>query len=176
MDQKKSTYTIHKSKKSLVDRGHTASEKLRKLLEETEYRIDPVGDKAGVQFVNDSRAIDLLSTRDTLKCLNKPLLWIAAAPAHDRDYALIKKHVKYKVKQIIVYGQSADFMKSKLGPLVDKFHVVPDLPSAVKLSAEVAIKGDTVVFSPACAPDDEYRNYVDRGRAFKQFVAEKIKS
>lgn len=169
MEEKK-TYTIHQSKKSLVDRSHNAPDKLRTLLENTEYRLDTVAEIKDIRYVNDSRAIDLLSTRDTLKCLTKPLIWIAAAPAHERDYALIKKHVRYKVKRIVVYGGSADYMKRHLGSLVERFNETTDLASAVELSHKHAIKNDTVVFSPACLPHDGYRNFVDRGDAFKNLV------
>ncbi len=169
MEDKK-TYTIHQSKKSLVDRGHDAPDKLRTLLENTEYRLDTVAEINDVRFVNDSRAIDLLSTRDTLKCLMKPLIWIAAAPAHERDYALIMKHVRYKVKRIVVYGGSADYMKRHLGPLVERFNETADLASAVEQAYKWAVKNDTVVFSPGCLPNDDYRNFVDRGDAFKNMV------
>lgn len=166
------SYTIHRSKKSLVDRGLHASDRLRTLLEDTESRLEHVADIDGVGYVNDARAVDLLSTRDTFKCVTRPIIWIAAAPAHERDYALIEKYVKYKVKEIVVYGGTADFMKRHVGHLVEGFTEAKDLKQAVVRSHRNAVKGDLVVFSPACLPHDGYRHFVERGDRFKTFIAE----
>jgi len=165
------TYTIHKSKKSLVDRFMNARESLRRTLEDTSHRLEIVRELYGVEYLNDARCSDLLSTRDSLKCLQKPVIWIAATTPHERDYALIEKYVKYKIKYIVVYGSNGDDMRFKLENFVDGFACGRTLDEAVNIARKVAEQGDVVIYSPSCVPSDEYRNFVDRGTAFIQFVS-----
>lgn len=166
------TYTIHKSKKSQVDRILDARESLRKTLESTAHRIELVRERKSVEYLNDARSVDLLSTRDSFKCILKPIVWIAAATAHDRDYALIEKYVKYKIKHVVVYGSGSDDMQRKLNKLVDGVSNARDLHQAVLLSASIAAPNDVVLFSPSCIPGDDYRNFADRGAAFTRYVNE----
>jgi UDP-N-acetylmuramoylalanine--D-glutamate ligase len=166
------SYTIHKSKKSQVDKELTARESLIKALESTAHRMESLGEIEGVEFINDARAADLLSTRDTFKCMMKPAVWLSATTVHERDYALIEKYVKYKIKAIVVYGGEGADMREKLNHLVDDFHAGESLKEAVTICKNIADEGDVVVFSPSCLPEDEFRNFVDRGDAFKIYVDE----
>lgn len=164
------SYTIHKSKKSPLNRDLTARESLRKALENTAHRMETVKVISGVEFINDARSTDLLSTRDSMKCIMKPAIWLAATTPHERDYALIEMYVKYKIKAIVVYGSEGKDMKSKLEHLVDDFVSAQDLREAVVVCHNIADENDLIIYSPSCLPDDEYRNFVDRGTAFRNFV------
>lgn len=164
------TYTIHKSKKSLVDRFMNARESLRRSLEDTTYRLEIVREHKGVTYLNDARSSDLLSTRDSFKCLQQPIIWLAATTPHERDYALIEKYVKYKIRSIVVYGSNGDDMRFKLENFVEHFAAGRTLDEAVLMAARLAMKGDAVIFSPSCVPSDEFRNFADRGLAFSQYT------
>jgi len=171
MPQGKS-YTIHKSKKSPANRDLTARESLKKTLENTAHRMESVGLVNGVEFINDARSTDLLSTRDSMKCIMKPAIWLAAATPHERDYALIEMYVKYKIKAVVVYGSDGKDMETKLEHMVDDFVSAEDLGQAVIVCYNIAEEDDLVIYSPSCLPEDEYRNFVDRGVAFRDFVEE----
>ncbi len=164
------TYTIHKSKKSQVDRILDARESLRKSLESTAHRLELLRELEGVEYYNDAKSVDLLSTRDSFKCIMKPIIWIAAATTHDRDYALIEKYVKYKIKHVMVYGIGGDDMRRRLQGMVEGFNTSADLKQAVDAASRAANEGDVVLFSPSCMPSDDYRNFADRGAAFSQYV------
>lgn len=164
------TYTIHKSKKSQVDRQMNARESLRKTLESTAHRLELVRHTGGVEFINDARSSDLLSTRDSFKCILKPIIWLAATTPHERDYALIEKYVKYKIKCVVAYGSGGDDMRYKLEHLVEKFTSGRTLQDAVVKAYNLASSGDVVIFSPSCVPADDYRNFADRGAAFVQYT------
>ena len=45
-----------------------------------------------------------------------------------------------------------------------------DLAAAVSAARDIAQKGDVVVLSPACAAFDRFKNFMERGRVFKQLV------
>ena len=45
-----------------------------------------------------------------------------------------------------------------------------DLATAVSAAREIAREGDVVVLSPACAAFDRFKNFMERGKVFKQLV------
>lgn len=174
MTDENKSYSIHKSKKSQVDRIMEARESLRKNLEDTAHRLERVLEYQGVEYISDTRSTDLLSTRDTFKCTLKPIIWLAGSTAHERDYSLLEKYVKYKIKSIVVYGPGAEDMTQKLKHLVESIFSESDLETAVRKSSKIAKKGDVIIFSPSCIIKDQYENFAQRGRAFKQIVKRQL--
>lgn len=168
------TFTIHKSKKSLVDKLMTARKSLVKNLDTMDHRMEAVGEVDGVTYINDSKATGILDTRDSLKCINQPIIWIACSTPHDRDYSLIDKYVKYKIKSIVVFGTGGDDIKNSFEDKVDDFVRAANLYEAVAQAKRWAGSGDVVLFSPSCASFDLFTNYVERGNAFKKVVSQLI--
>jgi len=166
------TYTIHKGKQSLVKTSEEGLERMRKKLEKTAYRIEPVAIIDDVEFISDTRALDLLSARDSFQCLTSPVVWLTTTTPHERDFALVEKYIAEKVKAIVIYGAQALNMRDQLGKLVEVFRTVTDLKEAVKVCFDLAQANDQVIYSPGCVVDDGYVNFVDRGRAFEKYVKE----
>lgn len=164
------SFTIHKSKKSLVDKLMTARKSLINNIGEMDHRLERVGEVNGVSFLNDSKATTILDTRDSLKCVNKPIIWIVCSTPFERDYSLIEKYVRYKIKSIVVFGTGGDDLKFRFEDEVENFSRVGSLYEAVAKAQGNAIDGDTVLFSPSCASFDLFDNYVERGNAFKKVV------
>lgn len=164
------SYTIHKSKKSLSDKALDAGENLKRSIDELEHRNEWIADFKDISFVNDARSSDILSTRDTFKCILKPIIWLSANTQYDRDFALIEKYLKFKVKSIVVYAHSADAMKHKLSHLVEHFKYEYKIEDAVMAAFALAEPGDCILFSPGCLPEDGYGSYVERGNAFRQAI------
>lgn len=163
-------FTIHKSKKSLVDKLMTARQSLVKSLDSMDHRLETVQEIDGVTFINDSKSTGILDTRDSLKCINQPIIWIACSTPHERDYSLIDKYVKYKIKSIVVFGTGGDDIKNMFEEKVDNFMRVNNMYEAVSQAGKLAASGDAVLFSPSCASFDLFANYVERGNAFKKVV------
>jgi UDP-N-acetylmuramoylalanine--D-glutamate ligase len=163
-------YSIHRSKKSQIDKDLNARESLRKNLANTAHRLDSVGEKKGVEFISDTRSVDLLSTRDSFKCIIKPIVWLTAPATYDRDYSLIESYLDQKIKSVVVYGSTADDMRKKIEKWLEHFEVRPTLEGAVLAAYKLAKKGDVVLFSPSCTTPDEYANFADRGAVFKKIV------
>lgn len=167
MGEEKKSYTIHKSKEAQIDRSLSARLGLRRSLEKTTCRVDSLGELNGAEYICDTRAVDLLATRDTFKYIEKPIIWISATVSIRRDYSLLEKYVEYKVKAIVTYGLHSADMESKLKGLVTTFESIDTLEEAVQKAATMAQKGDAIVYSPSCKPHDDYQNYYDRSNVFK---------
>lgn len=169
MKEKKS-YTIHKSKKSQTDKDLSAGDNLRRNLERTTYRVDSIATVKDVEFVCDSRSADLLSTRDSFKYLEKPIIWISGKAKHERDYSLIEAYLINKIKAIVIYGTNGEEASSTLGEFVKEVKMKVTLVEAVNTAFKIAKKGDVVLYSPSCVVKDDYLNYVDRGKEFIRIV------
>lgn len=163
-------YTIHKGKKSQSKTSKIALDRLQKSLADTAYRMDLVQVVDGVSFLNDSRSVDLLSTKDSFKCLPDNAVWLTTTTPHERDFALIEKLISKKIKAIVVYGAKAIEMRLQLEKLVNEFFTVANLEEAVNVSFEVAEAPQSVIYSPSCVAEDGYSNFVDRGQAFEKYV------
>jgi UDP-N-acetylmuramoylalanine--D-glutamate ligase len=73
------------------------------------------------------------------------------------------------VKTVITIGSAAEKIERELAG-VTKIESAGTLERAVRLAREQAVAGDTVLLAPACASFDQFKNYEERGRVFKDLV------
>ena len=81
-----------------------------------------------------------------------------------------------QVKALILTGDTAPAIKKAVeeaeGYMESGLRLVEtdDLAAAVSAAREIAREGDVVVLSPACAAFDRFKNFMERGKAFKRLV------
>ena len=136
------------------------------------HRLEPVGTIGGVQFINDSKATNVDSVVYALGSFESPLIWIAGGIDKGNDYDLIKETVKKKVRALICLGKDNEKLKRAFGDTVPVIRETQSVGELVKMSLELAQKGDVVLLSPACASFDLFKNYEDRGDQFRRAVQE----
>jgi UDP-N-acetylmuramoylalanine--D-glutamate ligase len=136
-----------------------------------EHRMEQVAEIRGVFFINDSKATTADSAVWALKDLHRPIIWIAGGRHKGIDYRVVLSHARGKVKQVIVIGEAGCLIRDVLGaefPVND----AATLEDAVAIAFGKARPGDCVLLSPMCSSYDMFRDYEERGRAFKKAVLE----
>ncbi len=138
-----------------------------------DHRMEPVGSVGGVLFVNDSKATNPDSTAPALAAFPR-IHWIAGGrPKLDSDGAADLAAVLPRLDNVIrawLIGEAAQAFAAQLRDRV-AVTIAGTLETAVAGAAAQAQPGDVVLFSPAAASFDQYRDFEHRGQAFRAAVA-----
>ncbi len=137
------------------------------------HRIEPVGEAAGVLFVNDSKATTLDSVVAAVRSFDKPVRLLMGGVFKGGVVEDILPALKERVVSIGLFGASREIFEPALAPY---FPVSWDenLEAAVRRQFALAQAGDVILLSPATASFDAYKSYTERGRDFAR-VAELLR-
>ncbi len=134
------------------------------------HRCEVVAVRAGVTWVNDSKATNTGATQRALECFPS-VVWIAGGRDKDLDFAPLAGAAIGRVRRALLIGEAAAAMERALGDVVS-CEQAGDLEAAVRRADELAEAGDTVLLSPACASLDQFRNFEERGERFRSAVGD----
>lgn len=137
------------------------------------HRMEPVGEKRGLLWVNDSKATNPDSTAPALTAYPR-IHWIAGGrPKLDAgghaDLSAILPHL-HNVAHAWLIGEAGPLFAPQIGAKVPTT-IAGTLAAAVAAVLETARPGDVVLFSPAAASFDQYRDFEQRGDAFRALVS-----
>ncbi len=135
-----------------------------------EHRLEFVGEKGGVKFINDSKATTAESALWALNNLEGRVLMIAGGRHKGCDYSVIAEAAKGKVKKLLLIGEAKEKIRDILGGCVPVEYAA-DMPDAVRKAFKEASAGDYVLLSPMCSSFDMFTSYEERGRVFKAEVS-----
>ena len=139
-----------------------------------EHRLEPAGKQNDIEWVNDSKATNVDSVWYALESMKRPTVWIAGGTDKGNDYGPLKEFARRKVKALICMGVDNAKLKREFADIIPVIRDCNTFEDAMAAARDVAEAGDTVLLSPACASFDLFRNYEERGRMFKAWVAENI--
>jgi UDP-N-acetylmuramoylalanine--D-glutamate ligase len=126
------------------------------------HRSQPVGERAGVRFVNDSKATNVDSAAKALQAFPR-IRWIAGGMGKEGGIAALQPHLGSVVKAYLI-GHSARDFALQLG---DTPHEICEtMAQAVARAAAEAVAGEVVLLAPAAASFDQYPNFEKRGEDF----------
>ena len=135
-----------------------------------EHRLEQVLTINKVQYINDSKATNVNATYYALESMNTPTVWIVGGVDKGNDYKALYPFVNEKVKAIICLGKDNEALFDAFGTMVDNIIETQSMSEAVQIAYKIAIAGESVLLSPACASFDLFENYEDRGHQFKAAV------
>lgn len=155
---------------ALTDRLLMARSNNLKQILEIEHRLETVGTKDGVEFLNDSKATEPTATLYSLKCMDKPVVWLLSCVIGFEDFSELREHISGKVKAIFYMGDTNDLL---VEDFVNEVEVVQQCSNMEELVAEAfdfASEGETILFSPATPSSELFGNYRRRGEEFRKCV------
>lgn len=131
------------------------------------HRSQLIRERAGVRFVNDSKATNVDSAAKALQAFPK-IRWIAGGMGKDGGIAALAPHLGAVVKAYLI-GHSARDFALQLGDT--PYEICETMARAVTRAAAEAEAGEVVLLAPAAASFDQYPNFEKRGEDFATLVA-----
>jgi len=136
-----------------------------------EHRLEFVEEKDGVKYINDSKGTNPDSSIKAVEAIEDNIILIAGGYDKGSDYEELIKAFNGKVKYMMLLGKTAPKIKETAEKLGFTNNIMcKDMEECVREAAKVAVKGDTVLLSPACASWDMYTCFEQRGEHFKECV------
>jgi UDP-N-acetylmuramoylalanine--D-glutamate ligase len=138
------------------------------------HRSELIADRNDVRWINDSKGTNPGATVAALDGLvpdpsrGKAVL-IAGGTCKGLDFGTLAAAVERAARAVILIGRDADLVARCLDERVPVLRA-ESMDEAVRLATGVAMPGDCVLLSPACASFDMFDDYQDRGRAFAAAV------
>ncbi len=125
-------------------------------------------------FINDSKATSFESTKYALKS-NNNIIWIIGGQPKKNDKININQF-KQKIIKAYIIGKHKNFFVKQLGKKI-KFEITKSLKFTLRKIFESLNKKQklTILFSPASASYDQFKNFVERGKQFKSLVKHNVK-
>jgi len=135
------------------------------------HRMEEVGRRGAVLFVNDSKATNADSAAQALVCFDD-IFWIAGGKPKTGGIEPLRRFFP-RIRKAYLIGQAAEEFAGMLGGDVPH-EIAGTLDRAVVAAARDAdasrAREPVVLLSPACASFDQYRNFEVRGDAFRNLV------
>jgi UDP-N-acetylmuramoylalanine--D-glutamate ligase len=134
------------------------------------HRLELVGEFAGVQWINDSKATNVSSTAVAIDGMERPTVLLLGGRHKGEAYTPLADSVKRKVKRVIAYGEAASIIARDLRPVVDVVRLGSDFDEVIRAARAAAQAGEAVLLSPACSSYDMFSNYEERGERFRELA------
>ncbi len=139
-----------------------------------EHRIETVRRVNGITYINDSKGTNVASTLMAIRSMKAPSVIILGGYDKHSDFSELASAIKDEpmITHAILLGQTAQQIEDTL----HKYGFTActnaySLLDAIQKASEHAVSGGNVLFSPACASFDMFRDYEHRGAMFKEIVA-----
>lgn len=136
-----------------------------------EHRVEFVREVRQVKYYNDSKATNPDSAIAAIRAMRTPTVLIGGGMDKGNTFDEWIMSFDNKIKALIVFGET----KYNIEETAKRCHyspviVVDKLEEAVDKAVEIAVSGDSILLSPACASWDMFTSYEERGQLFKELV------
>ncbi|CRI33432.1 UDP-N-acetylmuramoylalanine--D-glutamate ligase [Chlamydia pneumoniae] len=139
--------------------------------EKPAHRLEYLGKKDGVHYINDSKATTVTAVEKALMAVGKDVIVILGGKDKGGDFPALASVLSQTTKHVIAMGECrqtiADALSEKIPLTLSK-----DLQEAVSIAQTIAQEGDTVLLSPGCASFDQFQSFKERGAYFKLLIRE----
>ena len=143
-----------------------------------EHRLELVRELRGVTYINDSIGSSPTRTINGLRAMKTKPIVIAGGYDKHIPFDGLGDELCRMAKRVYLTGATAEKIRAAI--LGSQFYagsgldleMIDDFDECVLAAANVAKAGDIVLFSPACASFDRFKNFEERGKHFKKLITE----
>lgn len=133
------------------------------------HRIEFTDERNGVAFYDDSKGTNVGAVVRALETFSRPIILLLGGRDKEGDFGTLSPLLSTKVKEMVLFGEARDRIDGLIGGTV-KTSKATTLKEAIEIAHRHSSPGDVVLLSPGCASFDEFSNYKERGRFFKDVV------
>jgi UDP-N-acetylmuramoylalanine--D-glutamate ligase len=134
------------------------------------HRLELVGERDGVRYVNDSKATNVAAAlRGLAAYADEPVHLILGGSPKGEDFAPLAAAIGSNVRSVHQIGAEGPRIGEVVAGDVDG-----TLDAAVAHAEELAVRGDVILLSPACASYDQFANFEERGEAFRRLASRSL--
>jgi len=154
----------------LIGAGHEAIAAAIRGFPGVPHRLETVGERNGVRWVNDSQATIPAAAIAALDAFDEPIVLIAGGKDKGLEYGAFADAIAARARAAVLIGETAD----ELAALIDDrvpVERVTSMEDAVATAGRLAHRGDVALLAPAAASFDMFVDYAARGDAFRAAVA-----
>jgi UDP-N-acetylmuramoylalanine--D-glutamate ligase len=130
------------------------------------HRLEPVSDRLGLRWVNDSKATNVAATCGALQSLRAPLVLLLGGKDKGEDLSPLAESLHPEVRRVVLYGQARGRLEQALKGRVPLERIDGSFEEAVAAAVTHASPGDILLLSPACSSFDMFESYEVRGERF----------
>ena len=130
------------------------------------HRVEKIGEKNGVVFIDDSKGTNVGATAAAIAGLQNPLFVILGGMGKGQDFTPLRDALAGKAKGVFLIGVDAPQIRRDLDGCGLNMTDCATLEEAVQTAYSQAEAGDIVLLSPACASFDMFKGYAHRSEVF----------
>lgn len=132
------------------------------------HRLEPVGERDRVLWINDSKATNVASTGVALAAMTRPYVLVLGGRGKGEAFDVLGPMLGERCRAIIAYGEARERVARDLAE--HGVETIEGFDQAVRRAAARIQPGDVLLLSPACASFDQFDNYEERGMRFRRLA------
>jgi UDP-N-acetylmuramoylalanine--D-glutamate ligase len=140
-----------------------------------EHRLELVGERRGARWYNDSIATAPERVIAALRSFDEPIVLLLGGRDKQLPWDELAQLVRTRVKAAVLFGEAGPLIEAaleKAGVPPESRSRWPSLAQAMPAAAALAAPGDVVLLSPGGTGYDEFRDFVERGEKFREWLGE----
>jgi UDP-N-acetylmuramoylalanine--D-glutamate ligase len=140
------------------------------------HRLELVREWDGTKWYNDSIATAPERTMAAIRSFTEPIVLLLGGRDKNLPWGDLAALVHERVDRVVIFGEAAEKITAALeqanGPLKKTMERCKGLEEAVQAAARLTKPGEVVLLSPGGTSFDQFRDFEERGEAFRKWVSE----
>lgn len=140
------------------------------------HRLEFVRELNGVRWYNDSIATAPERSMAAINSFTEPIVLLLGGRDKKLPWNDLAKLIHQRVEHVVAFGEAKEMIEDVIASITVgrgvEVHLAEGLHEAVLKAHQVAKSGDVVLLSPGCTSFDEFKDFAERGDAFRKWTLE----